>query len=311
MSHSSPLSRRNFLKSASTAAAASVPLTGCLSTREPSHSETAVDLTGRIYKTLKIGMIKVPGTLTEKFAAAKEAGFEGVELAAPGINIAEAKKAIAETGLPIDGNVNTGHWQVRHTDPDAGVRAKALEALKKGLHETREVGGHTLLLVVGHGKDGPEKEIWPRSVENIAKAVPLAAELGVTIAIENVWNHFCYDHEGGADQNADKLKRYVDDFRSPWVAMQYDLGNHWKYGPTGDWVRALGNRVVKLDIKGYSRAEQAWAKIGEGDVDWADIRMALHEINFHGWCAAEVRGGDLNRLKEVSANMDRVFGLQA
>jgi L-ribulose-5-phosphate 3-epimerase len=305
MSNSSPVSRRAFLKTASTAAAA-ISAAPLLAT----NASAAVDLNGRIYKTLKYGMIRVEGGYMEKFAAAKEAGFAAVELAAPGIDIAKAKEAIAETGLPIDGNVNTGHWGVRHTDPDAGVRAKALEALKNGLRETREVGGHTLLLVVGHGKDGTEKEVWQRSVDNIAKAIPLAAELGVTIAIENVWNHFCYDHEGAADQSADKLKRYVDDFRSPWVAMQYDLGNHWKYGPTGDWVRALGHRVVKLDIKGYSRANQAWAKIGEGDVDWADICKALHEINFHGWCAAEVKGGDLNRLKEVSANMDKVFGLK-
>lgn len=306
MSNSSPLSRRSFLRSAS-AAAAAISAAPLLAT----DTRADVDLNGRIYKTLKFGMIGVKGTLTEKFAAAKEAGFAGVELAAPGINIAEAKAAIAETGLVIDGNVNTGHWQVRHTDPDPAVRAKALESLKNGLRETRDVGGHTLLLVVGDGKDGPEKEIWPRSVENIAKAVPLAAELGVTIAIENVWNHFCYDHGGDANQTADKFLRYVDEFRSPWVAMQYDLGNHWKYGPTGDWVRALGKRVVKLDIKGYSRAKQAWAKIGEGDVDWADIRKALYEINFHGWCAAEVKGGDLDRLKEVSANMDKVFGLKA
>ena len=50
-------------------------------------------------------------------------------------------------------------------------------------------------------------------------------------------------------------------------------------------------------------------KIGEGDLPWDDVRKALTEINFYGWCAAEVGGGDLNRLKEVSANMDRVFGL--
>ncbi|MCH1502309.1 MAG: sugar phosphate isomerase/epimerase, partial [Verrucomicrobiales bacterium] len=198
---------------------------------------------------------------------------------------------------------------VRHTDPDAAVRAKALEALKEGLRQTKAVGGHTLLLVVGHGKDGPEKEIWPRSIENIAKAIPLAAELGVAIAIENVWNHFCYDHEGVAGQNAEKFVRYVDEFNSPWVGMQFDIGNHWKYGSMGDWIRALGKRVIKLDVKGFSRKANKFTKIGEGDLDFTDVCKALTEINFHGWCAAEVGGGDIARLKEVSANMDRVFGL--
>jgi L-ribulose-5-phosphate 3-epimerase len=179
------------------------------------------------------------------------------------------------------------------------------------LIQTREIGGHTLLLVVGHGKDGAEKDIWDRSIENISKAVPLAAELGVTIAIENVWNQFCYDHGGDSTQSADKFVDYVDAFDSPWVGMQFDLGNHWKYGATGDWVRKLGKRVVKLDIKGFSREKGKFTKIGEGDVDWKDVSKSLHEINFHGWCAAEVGGGDLDRLKEVVANMDLAFGLKS
>ncbi len=305
MIKSASLNRRAFLRTGAAATAFSMlPLSG-------RAAKPSIDLNGRIYKTLKIGMIRVKGSLTDKFKAAKEAGFEAVELNAPGIDVAEALTAIKESGLPVDGNVNSGHWNVRHTDKDPEVRAKALEALKEGLRQTRAVGGHTLLLVVGHGKDGPEREIWDRSVENIAKAVPLAAELGVSIAIENVWNHFCYDHDGDSNQSAEKLVKYVDEFRSPWVGMQYDLGNHWKYGPTGDWLRALGKRVVKLDIKGFSRATGKFTKIGEGDVDWPDVCKALYEINFHGWCAAEVGGGDVERLKEVVGNMNKVFGLKS
>lgn len=294
------MNRRSFLRLA-LATPAVAPLL--------SQAAPAFPLKGRLLKTLKLGMVRIEGSLTEKFAVAKAAGFQGIELSAPGIDVAATLRASRETGLPVDGSVNAGHWNVRHTDPDPAVRAKALEALKKGLRQTKAVGGHTLLLVVGHGKDGPENEIWSRSIDNIARAVPLAAELGVAIAIENVWNHFCYDHEGDAQQSAEKFVRYVDAFNSPWVGMQFDIGNHWKYGATGDWIRALGKRVIKLDVKGFSRAENTFTKIGEGDLDFADVRRALTEINFHGWCAAEVRGGDLARLKEVSANMDRVFGL--
>ena len=260
-------------------------------------------------KTLKIGMVKVPGTLTDRFRAARMAGFSGVELSAPGIDVAAAKQAISETGLVVDGAVNAGHWNVRHTDPDPSVRAKALVSLKEGLRQTKAVGGHTLLLVVGHGKDGLEEEIWKRSIDNISQAIPLAAELGVAIAIENVWNHFCYDHEGNAEQSAEKFARYVDAFQSPWVGMQFDIGNHWKYGATGEWIRALGKRIIKLDVKGFSRQADSFTHIGAGDIEFTDVRRALLEINFHGWCAAEVRGGDLARLREISANMDRVFAL--
>ena len=266
-------------------------------------------LAGRLYKTLKIGMIKVPGSLSDKFKTAKEAGFLGVEISAPGMDVAETRRAIAESGLPVDGSVCSSHWKIRHTSADAATRAQALKDLQAALRDTHAVGGHSVLLVVGKGEDGPENEIWARSVENIAKAVPLAAELGVAIVIENVWNQFLYDHEGGANQTASKFVKYVDEFHSPWVGMQVDIGNHWKYGSMGDWIRALDKRVLKLDIKGFSRAQGKFTAIGEGDIDYADVRKALTEINYHGWVAAEVAGGDLAALKSISQQMDVAFGL--
>lgn len=266
-------------------------------------------LRGRLYKTLKIGMVRVEGSLTDKFKAAKEAGFRGIEMNAPGMNVEETKKAIAESGLPVDGTVCSSHWQIRHTSPDAETRATALKHLKQAIVDTKAVGGNTVLLVVGRGSDGPEEEIWPRSIDNISKALPLASELGMYIAVENVWNQFLYDHDGDSKQTADKFVKYIDDFNSPWVGLQFDIGNHWKYGSMGGWIRQLGKRIVKLDLKGFSRKESKFTKIGEGDLDWADVRKALAEINYTGWAAAEVGGGGPDRLREISQNMDEVFGL--
>ncbi|HAD61619.1 MAG TPA: xylose isomerase [Planctomycetaceae bacterium] len=295
-------SRRGFIQtSAAAALATSIPAMGA--PVEPAS------LKGRLYKTLKIGMIGVKGSLTEKFKAAKEAGFQGVELNAPGINIEETKAAIKDSGLVVDGSVNAGHWGVRHTDKDPAVRAKALESLKEGLRQTHAVGGNTLLLVVGRGTDGTEEECWQRSIENISQAIPLAAELGCFIAIENVWNQFLYDHNGDHTQTADKFVKYVDELNSPWVGLQFDIGNHWKYGSMGDWIRQLGRRIVKLDLKGFSREQNKFTKITEGDLDWEDVRKALLEINYTGWAAAEVGGGNMDRLREISANMDTAFGL--
>ncbi len=297
--------RRHFLQTA-TASAAAVSLTGHTLANSVS---TGANLKGQLFKTLKIGMVGEGSTLTEKFKAAKAAGFGAIELNAPGINTDEVKRAIADSGLPVDGSVCGSHWQVRHTDKDPDVRANALKDLTNALIQTEAVGGKTVLLVVGHGNDGPEKEIWDRSVENISKVLPLAGQLGVSIAIENVWNQFCYDHSGDSNQTADKYVKYVDEFNSPLVGMQFDIGNHWKYGSMGDWIRQLGKRIIKLDVKGFSREKSSFTKIGEGDLDFADVCDALAEINFHGWCAAEVGGGKMERLLQISKNMDRVFNL--
>ncbi len=271
--------------------------------------DSAPSLKGRIFKTLKMGMVKDGQSVEEKFELAKAAGFDGIELNAPNFDIDEVSAAVASTGLPVDGTVIGSHWKIRHSDPDESVRAEALKALKDSLIATKAVGGHTVLLVVGHGKDGTEEEVWERSVANIRQAVPLAAQIGVAIAIENVWNQFGYDHDGGSDQTAEKLVKYVDEFESPWVGMQFDIGNHWKFGNPGDWIRDLGKRVIKLDIKGFSREQGKFTGIGEGDLDFADVRKALLEINFYGWCAAEVGGGNIDRLREVAGRMDKVLAL--
>ncbi len=257
-----------------------------------------------IRKTLKIGMVNVPGTLTDKFKAAKEAGFEGIELNAPTLDPDEANLASQESGLIIDGTVGGYHWNIRHTDPSPEVRAEAMKNLRQGLERTAAVGADTMLLVPGHGKDGTPEEVMQRAKEAVRMAIPDAEKHGVRIVIENVWNQFMYDHAGDSNQSADELAAFVDSFESPFVGMQFDLGNHHKYGDVAAWTRTLGKRIMKLDIKGFSRAQDKFVKITEGDIDWGTVRKALVDIGFTGWCAAEVGGGGLDRLKEISENME-------
>jgi hexulose-6-phosphate isomerase len=66
---------------------------------------------------------------------------------------------------------------------------------------------------------------------------------------------------------------------------------------------------VKLDVKGFSRAENKFTEITEGDLPWDQVRKALDEIGFAGWATAEVGGGGLERLTEVRQQMQKAFGL--
>ncbi|TWU60674.1 Xylose isomerase-like TIM barrel [Rubripirellula tenax] len=299
MNESSPAARRRFLQTIAFGAAG-------LCASPLGWSDDAVDSTAQpwLRKTLKVGMLGKQGTLAERFAKAKQAGFEGVELNVPGIDVDDAKAAAAATGIILDGTVGGYHWQQRHSDPDPKVRQTALSKLKQGIEETAAVGADTMLLVPAHGNDGTEAEVYERAMAAVREAIPVAEANGVSILIENVWNHFLYQHDGPSDQTADALASFIDAFDSPWVGVQFDIGNHWKYGNPADWIRTLDHRIKKLDIKGFSRAEDKFTKITEGDIDWPSVETALHDIGFTGWLAAEVAGGDLDRLREINDHME-------
>lgn len=292
--------RRNFLQLTSALAGAAVI--------PQQHAFAAADeKPAWLRKTLKVGMIRADGSLTDKFNLAKQAGFEGVELSVPGVDAKAAKEASAASGLIIDGTVGNYHWSQRHSDPSDAVRETALEKLKQGLRDTAALGADTMLLVPAHGKDGSDAEVLERAMAAIREALPVAEETKVSILIENVWNDFLYDHEGGDDQTAEKLAKFIDAFDSPLVGVQFDIGNHWKYGDPAQWIRTLGNRIKKLDIKGFSRKSGQFTKITEGDIDWPSVKTALQQIKFSGWLAAEVGGGGLDRLQEVEKNMENAL----
>lgn len=261
------------------------------------------------FKSLKLDMFQSDAPLVERFAALKAAGFEGVEINAPnGPDPRECYAASQETGLIVDGVIDSAHWQIRLTDPDAAMREQGLAALKEAIEACHTAGGSTVLLVPGHGNDGDVATVENRAEAGIRQALPLAAKLGVTIALENVWNSMFYDHDGAANQSADRLAAFVDRFDSPLVGVQFDIGNHQKYGPPAQWIRTLGKRIVKLDVKDWGVAN-GFCKIGDGDVDWPAVRQALSDIGYHGWAAAEVAGGDIERMREIAARMDRVLNL--
>ncbi len=286
------MDRRSFL---TTLAAASVPL---------SLSAQTAGTPLPIKLSLKCGMADFGANLEEKFRILKELGYDGVELDSPGgQDKAEALAASKATGLPIHGVVDSIHWQTRLSDPDASVREKGLQGLFTAIRESHSVGGSSVLLVPGvvDAKTNHD-QAWERSIVEIRKALPLAAELGIHILIENVWNRMFYTENGGNAQTAEKLAAYLDEIDSPWVGSYFDIGNHQRFGKPAAWIRTLGKRIVKLDAKDWG-VKGGFGKIGEGDVDWPEVRKALREIRYTGWATAEVEGGDKERCAEILANM--------
>jgi hexulose-6-phosphate isomerase len=301
--------RRTFLGTALGTAAAVAGVIGGRDAAGADAPSVAKPAPGKIQKSLKFGMVNAPGTLADKFRMLKEIGFDGVELDSPTpLDKTEILKARDASGLVINGTVDAVHWKTTMSHPDPAVRAEAVEALKTALRETKLFGGTSVLLVPAVvSKEVSYDDAYRRSQAEIKKAIPVAEETGVRIALENVWNNFLVSPLEAA--------RYIDEFQSPTVCAHFDIGNVLRYGWPEQWIRILGPRIFKLDVKEYSLTKMKDegiykgfnVPIGEGDCDWPAVMRALGEINYSGWAAAEVEGGGRDRLADISQRMDRVL----
>ncbi len=258
----------------------------------------------KLKKAVKFDMIKIKGSVKEKFELIKKLGFLGVEIDSPSaLNLKEANEAQEATGIKIHGVIDSVHWKDTLSHSDEKVRAKGLAAFIGAIKDAGTVKADTVLLVPGVvNKDVTYQQCWDRSQAEVKKAIPEAEKLGVKIAIEVVWNEFITKPE--------QLVEYIDSFKSPVVGAYFDCSNMVKYGvPPADWIRKLDKRMLKFDFKGYSKTKK-WVGIGEGDEDWPEIVKALGEIGYDGWATAEVAGGGEKELKDVSDRMDRILELK-
>src|SRR5690606_33398267 len=223
------------------------------------------------------GMIKEDLSVLEKFRLLKDLGFDGVELDSPNnLDPAEVLEARDKTGLEIPGVVNSAHWKLPLSDPDPRVREQCVKAVEQSLRDCKLYGGTTVLLVPGVVKQEVSyRDAWERSRQEIRKVLPVAEETGIRIAFENVWNNVLISPLEAA--------RYVDEFNHPMVGWYFDVGNIVRYGWPEHWIEALGKRILKLDIKEYSRDKQQneglWkgfdVELLEGDCNWPEVNKAL------------------------------------
>jgi L-ribulose-5-phosphate 3-epimerase len=294
------MNRRTFLHSTAMAAAVTAVTPGIAAESAPKKRA--------IKKAIMYATIGLKGSVMEKFAAVKEAGFEGIE-AMGGMSNDEVLEAAKTHGLKIPSVCCHTHWAKPLSAANPEVRKVGLEGLELSLRDAKKYGAKSVLLVPAVvDKQVSYADAYKRSQEEIGKAIPLAQELGVVIAIENVWNQFLLSPLEAA--------RYIDEFQSKWVGWHFDIGNVITYGWPEQWIRILGKRIQQLHIKEYSRKkrdkEGPYAGFNveflEGDNDWPSIMKALDEIGYDGWGIAEQGGGKSPEgLKNLSERMDRIF----
>ncbi|HQI28916.1 MAG TPA: sugar phosphate isomerase/epimerase family protein [Sedimentisphaerales bacterium] len=291
--------RRDFLKTAvaAIAAGASLSVRPLPSLGQPSGSG--------LLKACQFNMLPKNLSDAEKFALAKKCGFEGVEVTGVIEDAAQARElgALArQAGTPIH-SVSFGGWGAPLSDPRPEVVAKGLAGMEAAMRSAKNLGADVVLLVpavvteeVGYG------EAYTRSQKNIRTLLPLAAELKVTIAVENVWNKFLLSPL--------EFARYVDEFEDPWLRAYVDVGNMILFGFAQDWLRTVGKRIARIHLKDFRRKGSQWTNLLDGDVNWPQVRKALAEIGYRGYLTTELAGGNEAYLKDLAGRIEKIISMQ-
>lgn len=288
-----PINRRTLVKAAAVSPLVAAPI-----------ARLATPDVGRpgIKKAVKLGMVQGSMSLLEKFELLAELGYDGVEPGSPNqLDTDELVSAAKATGIEIHGVVDSEHWRSPFSAADPKVRAKGAAALREAIADAKAYGASTVLVVPAVvRKNVNYQDAYERSQAEIRAILPDAEKAGIKIVFENVWNQFLLSPM--------EFARYIDEFDSPWVGAYFDVGNIVKFGWPEHWIRILGHRIVKLDIKGFSRRQGFKAEIGDDDCGWDSVRKALADIGYEGWATAEVGGGGRDRLADIKERMDRVLG---
>ena len=315
------LTRRDFVK---TSAAAGLGLWAAVSLDARAAFKT---------KRHKAMIRKLP---TEKeFQELKDAGFEGVEGGIVAVKeAAECRKIADKLGMRIH-SVLRGWAEFNSEDP-AKVES-TLKVTEDALRAAHAFGADTVLLVpcrIG-GKGMAMPEPWEFEIEfneqtghvkqaaagdnekyrdyiaaqnratdtsraAVKKLIPLARELKVVIALENVWNNLWVKPA--------LFQNFVASFQDEWVKAYFDIGNHMKYQKPEDWIHALGPLIAKCHIKDFLLNPDGrggkFVHPRDGSINWPAVHQALEDVGYNGWLTIEDGGLP---LKEFNKRLDLII----
>ncbi len=246
---------------------------------------------------------------------AKEAGFEGIELAlalkgplsmeSTDEEILSYKKASEEIGIQINSLATGLYWQFSLTSNREDIRESAKNVVRKQLDTAALLGADCILVCPGTvGVDFKPDEVVPdaheieffagseiidydvayeRAQEALKELAPYAEEKGVCIGIENIWNKFLLSPL--------EMRNFLDEIGSDWVQAFLDVGNMVLFGYPEHWIKILNKRIKKIHFKDFRRGAPTLAGFVDllaGDVDYKKVVDMLNQIGYDGWANAEM-----------------------
>ena len=274
-----------------------------------------------------ISILSFPAApLCKNFELAKDAGFDGVEVALDEVgelSLESSEKDILavanqakDNGIELYSVASGLYWSYWLNADCEKERQKAKDIVKCQLDTAKLLGCETILVIPGcvHAdfSGHPERVIdyktsYERSFEAISELKEHAEKVGVSIGLENVWNKFL--------TSPMEMRDFIDKIDSDYVGSYLDIGNTLANGFPDHWVRILGDKIKKVHFKDYrvvAGGLHGFVDLLAGDVNYPEVMKALAEVGYDGWVSAEMIPNYKYYTEAIiyntSCSMDKILG---
>jgi D-psicose/D-tagatose/L-ribulose 3-epimerase len=221
----------------------------------------------------------------ELLSRVKEWGFDGVELFVSleePANLSAVRRMLDRLGLERNA-CSVLAREANLVSPQADVRARGVEHLKRYVERTAELGGRFICgpiyagLGVMTGRRRTESE-WDWALEGLQQAARYAQQFQVQLCLEPL-NRF----ETYFLNTLEDAARLVRSIAQPNVGIHFDTfhANIEERHPA-DAVRGVAKYLAHVHISENDRGTP-----GTGHVDWTGVMTALKEIGYDGWLTIE------------------------
>ncbi|WP_166256839.1 hydroxypyruvate isomerase [Marinobacter salicampi] len=223
----------------------------------------------------------------QRFAAARESGFSGVEYLFPYPWPAETLRSwLDEHGLTqVLFNLPPGDWE-------AGERGIAclpdrVEEFRKGVEEAVRyaeiLGCQRLNCLAGlRPPDQTPEAAWRALEENVRWAAEVCERSGITLCVEAINSKV--DMPGFVLDTSDRVMGLIESVGADNLKLQYDL-YHMQI-MEGDLIRTL-ERLLPFIGHIQFADNPGRHEPGTGEINFGRIFNALDQLNYRGWVSAE------------------------
>ena len=263
--------------------------------------------------------------LSDNFKLAKDAGFEGVEVAldAEGEvslkstekDLISVKNQAKDAGIELYSVACGLYWDYWLNADSKEEREKAKDIVKCQLNTAKILGADTILVIPGcvnadfvsTEKVVDYKTTYERSLEAMMELKEYAEKLEVSIGLENVWNKFL--------TSPMEMRAFIDKIGSNFVGSYFDVGNVYFNGYPEHWITILADKIKKVHFKDYRRVAgglHGFVDLLAGDIDYPKVMEALKSVGYDGWVSAEMIPNYKYYTETIIYNtsnaMDRILG---